>query len=424
MSERLRREIGLSGAVILGLGSIMGTGVYVALGLASAQAGGLFPLAIVLAAVLALCNGLSSAQLAAAHPVAGGSYEYGYRLLGPRTGFLAGWLFLCAKSASAATAALGIAAYLDAVCGLPAWARSPVALAALVLVTLAVLGGLRRSNRLNAVLVGITLVVLLLLAGASLLGDGRAAVDRTATEGGLSGLLAATALVFVAFTGYGRVATMGEEIRDPARNIPRAVIATLAVTALVYVLVGVAALGHFGARGFSAAAERGRPLAELAADLQLPGGGILTTIAALSAMLGVLLNLLLGLSRVVLAMGRRRDLPALFARVDAQGLRPTAAVILVALVIAVLVILGDLRFAWSFSAITVLGYYGIANLAALAQPAAERLHPRAISLLGLVGCLGLITFVDREVVLVALPVVLVGLIYKFLRDRLLGDRAS
>ena len=155
MSERLRREIGLSGAVILGLGSIMGTGVYVALGLASAQAGGLFPLAIVLAAVLALCNGLSSAQLAAAHPVAGGSYEYGYRLLGPRTGFLAGWLFLCAKSASAATAALGIAAYLDAVCGLPAWARSPVALAALVLVTLAVLGGLRRSNRLNAVLVGI-----------------------------------------------------------------------------------------------------------------------------------------------------------------------------------------------------------------------------------------------------------------------------
>ncbi len=415
-AAELKREIGIAGAVLLGLGSIMGTGVYVALGLAALEAGSLFPLAIVGAALLALCNGLSSAQLAASHPVAGGSYEYGYRLIGPRTGFLAGWLFLCAKSASAATAALGVAAYLDAVVGLPESARVAIALVVLALVTTAVLGGLRRSNRLNAVLVLTTVSVLLWLGLTGLLREGGGAVTGFSARGA-TGYLEAVALVFVAFTGYGRIATMGEEIRDPARNIPRAVLATILVTAALYLLVGHVAYARLGAPAFAEASERGRPLAELAAVIDLPGGSVVTTIAAITAMLGVLLNLVLGLSRVALAMGRRRDLPATFARLDASGLTPRPAVLLVAGIIAALILIGDLRFAWSFSALTVLGYYGIANLAALRQPPTERRFPRLVSVAGLIGCLGLLFFVDREVWYVAGPVVLLGLAWKLVLDR-------
>ena len=107
--KQLQRELGLAGATVTGLGSILGTGVFVSLAIAAGITGPSVILAIVLAAGLALCNALSSAQLAAAHPISGGTYEYGYKYLSPRLGFTAGWLFLCAKTASAATAALGFA---------------------------------------------------------------------------------------------------------------------------------------------------------------------------------------------------------------------------------------------------------------------------------------------------------------------------
>ena len=112
----LARVVGTPGAILLGLGSIVGTGAFVSIGIAAGVAGPSVVVATALAALLAACNGLSSAQLAADHPVSGGSYEYGYKHVSPRVGFMAGWMFLSAKSASAATAALGLAGYaLDVV---------------------------------------------------------------------------------------------------------------------------------------------------------------------------------------------------------------------------------------------------------------------------------------------------------------------
>jgi APA family basic amino acid/polyamine antiporter len=110
--NQLRREVGVVGATMMGLGSIVGTGIFVSMGIAAGSAGPAVVLAIALSALIAVCNGLSSAQLAAAHPVSGGTYEYGYRWLHPSLGFLAGWMFVCAKTASAATAALGFSGYV------------------------------------------------------------------------------------------------------------------------------------------------------------------------------------------------------------------------------------------------------------------------------------------------------------------------
>jgi APA family basic amino acid/polyamine antiporter len=233
---RLVRVVGVPGAVLMGLGSILGTGIFVSVGIAAGVAGPSVILAVALGALVATFNGLSSAQLAASHPVSGGTYEYGYRYLNPPLGFTAGWMFLCAKSASAATAALGFAGYV--LTGLGVQGRLPgvlVALAVVVALTSVVAGGMRRSDRTNAVIVTVTLLTLLAFvvvgAPAVLEGGGSRLRPLLPSDGqGVRSLLHATALMFVAYTGYGRIATLGEEIRRPARNIPRAIVFTLLVT--------------------------------------------------------------------------------------------------------------------------------------------------------------------------------------------------
>jgi basic amino acid/polyamine antiporter, APA family len=410
----------------MGLGSIVGTGLFVSLGIAAGVAGSGILLALPLAALLALFNGLSSAQLAAAHPVSGGTYEYGYRFLTPTLGFAAGWMFLLAKGASAATAALGLAGYLLLTLGMDDGVVLRVSLAGgiVLLLTLLVAGGITRSNRANMLVVGITLLVfvLFLLAGlpralaafadtAFSGGGGNAAAGLTAA--GPSALLHATALLFVAYTGYGRIATLGEEVKDPARTIPRAIWITLGTVALLYMGVAAVALGALGPDGFArATAETAAPLREVARVLGTPGLPLLVSLAALTAMVGVLLNLLLGLSRVALAMGRRRDLPGVLARVETESGSPRIAVAAVGTGILALVLLGDVRTTWSFSAFTVLVYYGITNLAALRLPAEARRYPRWVPSLGLAACIFLAFQVEVRVWMVGIALLSGGLVLR------------
>lgn len=435
----LQRELGVPGAVLLGLGSILGTGVFVSIGLVVVVAGGgdpalgqAAPLAIGLAAFVALCNGLSSAQLAAAHPVAGGTYEYGYRFLHPAAGFTAGWLFLLAKSASAATAALGVGAYL-----LP-WAGvdpvgGPMALrlvggGIVALLSVLVLAGLRRSNQVNAVLVTLTLAVLVTFICVGVFrfesfNPGSVpddAPDAARPGPGLAGILHAAALAFVAFTGYGRIATLGEEVNDPRRTIPRAVILTLVVTAVLYTMVSIIVVGASASDWLPGPRHdmQTAPLEWVARAWQLPGLVWAVTIGAALAMIGVLLNLILGLSRVALAMGRRGDMPAKLATLNTTGTTPTAAVIAVALLIGGLAMIGDVKTTWTFSAFTVLLYYGLTNAAALRLPAAHRLYPRAFARLGLLGCIGLAAFIPWPTMAAGGACIAAGLVWHAIARRM------
>ncbi len=317
----LRRVVGVPSAVLMGMGSILGTGIFVSIGIAAGFAGPSVVLAVILAAVVATFNGLSSAQLAASHPVSGGSYEYGYRYLNPTLGFTAGFTFLCAKSASAATAALGFAGYLLSIGGFSnPMLRIALALFGVVVLTAVVAGGMSRSNRANTVIVLVTLLSLLgfvvcglpsAIAGANYHFTGFLAE----TSHGASGFLQATALMFVAYTGYGRIATLGEEVREPRRSIPRAIIITLLTTAGIYAAVATVAVASYGASALAnVTATAAAPLEVVAQRFNTPGVALLVAVGAIAAMLGVLLNLLLGLSRVALAMARRRDLPAVFSQ--------------------------------------------------------------------------------------------------------------
>lgn len=427
----LPRVVGLWGAVWMGLGSIIGTGVFVSLAIAAGVAGGAVVPAVVAAALLALANGLSSAQLAAAHPVSGGTYEYGHRLLHPAAGFAAGWMFLSAKSASAATAALGCAGYILHTVGISRGGglRVAAALGIVALVTALVAGGLRRSNAANVAIVSVTTSALLafIVAGAASV-DLDAATARLGVRSwgagteGLVAALRATALMFVAFTGYGRIATLGEEVMDPERTIPRAILVTLGLSMLLYLGVVATAVAVMGADTFAAALDHGgAPLEVAARSFAVPQISVWVAIGAMTAMAGVLLNLVLGLSRVVLAMARRGELPRSLDWVDPDSQSPTRAVWATGALIALLVLVGDVKATWSFSAFTVLVYYGLTNLSALYLPAEHRRFPRWIAALGLASCFGLACFVEPAIWLAGVGLLLVGFA---VRAVLISARAS
>jgi len=424
MNTQLKRQVGIGGAVLLGLGSIIGTGVFISIALGVELAGPWVLLAIVIAGAVALCNGLSSAQLAANHPVAGGTYAYGYKYLNAPIGFTAGWMFLCAKSASAATAALGITHYLFAIIGVTPTASVtiPVAIGFTVLITGLVLLGLRRSNWANLVLV--------LLAVAGLAAFVIACVgwqmnqEQTATEsyhnadGSLTTLLYTAALMFVAYTGYGRVATLGEEIHEPRKNIPIAVISTLIATMALYLVVAWALVQPNILRVIQ---DYDTPVGSLMEMIAVNIGGptlaVALGIGAAAAMLGVLLNLVLGLSRVLLAMGRQGDAPPLFAHVNQAGTTPVPAVIGIGVFIAALACIGDIQTTWTFSAFTVLIYYGFTNLCALRLSKEERLYPAWVSGVGLVSCFGLAFFVPLQVWAIGLGLIVLGLVWHVIAQR-------
>lgn len=415
----LRREIGIVGATMMGLGSMIGTGVFVSIGIAVGVAGSAAMPAIVLAAGIATCNALSSAQLAASHPVSGGTYEYGYHYLTPALGFTAGWMFLCAKTASAATAALGFSAYLLRLVDLRLELMPALAVGIVGLFTILVLSGMRRSSSANMLIVSVTLFALLALIVTGLAKSGADGADdliglfQIEEALGAEAFLYATALMFVAYTGYARIATLGEEVIEPRRTIPRAIILTLIVTALLYVLVAAVVVASFGSDGFGDFADAQMTSLEAAARAtEVPLLPTMVAMGAIAAMLGVLLNLILGLSRVVLAMGRQGDLPPLFARLSSGGSAPPAAVVMVGLLVAALASIGSIETTWAFSAFTVLIYYAITNLAALRLAQSQRLYPKWIAATGLAACLFLAFWVPIPVWVAGVALILVGLIWR------------
>lgn len=412
---------------MMGMGSIIGTGVFVSLGIAAGVTGPSMILALIVAALLATANGLSAAQLAAHLPVSGGTYEYGYRLIHPTLGFTAGWMFLCAKSASAATAALGFAGYtLNLLDQQGSSYRIPLAVSCVLVLTLVVYSGIQRSNRLNLVTVSVTLLSLtafvlggIPLAARNLAGNLTPFFLTEDPAIATRGFLEACALLFVAYTGYGRITTMGEEVVEPRTTIPRAIILTLAVSSLLYVCVAVVSIGSVGANAMAAAtAGQMAPLEVIARRFDIPGIAPFVALGAVTAMLGVLLNLILGLSRVMMAMSRRGDLPGSLARVDPKTGTPQFAVLTMGGIVALLALTGNVKTTWSFSAFAVLIYYALTHLAALRLPSESRRFPQVIAWAGLLGCLSLAFWVEPQAWIMGLICLAGGLALRALFRRL------
>jgi APA family basic amino acid/polyamine antiporter len=412
---QLARRLGVPDAVVIGLGSMLGAGVFVVFAPAAAAAGGAGLLvALALAGFIAFCNATSSARLAARYPESGGTYVYGRERLGDFWGYLAGWAFIVGKTASCAAMALTVGSYVW-----PGQAHA-VAVAAVVALTAVNYGGVQKSAWLTRAIVTVVLAVLAAVVCAALT-SGQADPVRLdlGDDASLAGVLQAAGLLFFAFAGYARIATLGEEVRDPGRTIPRAVPLALGITLVVYTAVAVAALLVLGPQQL---AQAPAPLSDAVraagADWLAPAVRAGAAIAAL----GSLLALILGVSRTTLAMARDRHLPHALAAVHPKFKVPHRAELVVGAVVAALAATADVRGAIGFSSFGVLAYYALANASAWTLSPTEGGPPRLIPVVGLAGCLVLAFALPLTSVLSGTAVLICGAAAYGVRRRLCARR--
>lgn len=408
--DRLARRLTTRDAVVIGLGSMIGAGVFAAVGPAAEVAGAALVYGLLLAGGVAFCNAMSSAALARVYPVSGGTYVYGRERLGRFWGYLAGWAFVVGKLASLAVMALTFGTYVA-----PELAR-PLAVAVVVVITGVNYRGVTKTARLVGVIVVLVLSSLAAIVVGSL-GGGEA--DFTNIRGDLSnppplGIFRSAGLLFFAFAGYARIATLGEEVRDPQRTISRAIPLALGITLVVYATVymsGLAAAGPDRLAGASA------PLATAVSAGELSWLTPAARVGAAIASLGVLLSLVAGVSRTIFAMAANREMPRMLAAVHSRFRVPHRAELAVAAIVAVLAATTDLRSVISFSSFAVLIYYAITNASAWTLPREQLLWPRLFSGIGFVACLGLALSLPLLAVAVGAGVVGAGaaLYFVFLR---------
>ncbi|CCK28141.1 putative transporter [Streptomyces davaonensis JCM 4913] len=404
----LRRTLGVGDAVVIGLGSMVGAGIFAALAPAARAAGSGLLIGLAVAAVVAYCNATSSARLAALYPASGGTYVYGRERLGEFWGYLAGWAFVVGKTASCAAMALTVGAYVW-----PDQAHA-VAVAAVVALTAVNYGGVQKSAWLTRVIVAVVLAVLACVVVVCLTsGEADAGRLDIGASGGLGGVLQAAGLLFFAFAGYARIATLGEEVRDPARTIPRAIPIALGIALAVYVCVAVAVLTVLGSDGLGDATA---PLADAVRAAGVPGLVPVVRVGAAVAALGSLLALILGVSRTTLAMARDRHLPGALAAVHPRFQVPHRAELAVGAVVAVLAATVDVRGAIGFSSFGVLAYYAVAN--ASAWTLGSSVSARALPAVGLLGCMVLAFALPWASVVVGAAVLVVGAVAYGVRRKL------
>ncbi|MFA4081600.1 APC family permease [Mycobacteroides salmoniphilum] len=400
-SGPLRRELGTFDAVMIGLGSMLGAGIFAALAPAAQSAGSALLLGLALAAVIAFCNATSSARLAAVYPASGGTYVYGRMRLGEFWGYLAGWGFVVGKTASCAAMALTVGFY-----AWPAHAHA-VAVGAVVALTAINYAGVQKSAWLTRVIVAIVLSVLAAVVVTAIGSEGIDVTTLDITDVSITGVLQAAGLLFFAFAGYARIATLGEEVRDPARTIPRAIPIALAITLVVYSVVAVATLTTLGPLRLAASAA---PLLDTVSVAGVRWMEPVVRIGAIVAATGSLLALILGVSRTTFAMARDRHLPHALAAVHPRYGVPYRAEILVGLVVSTLAATADLRGAIGFSSFAVLVYYAVANASAWTLSPAEGRPPRIVPALGLIGCVVIALALPLSSVLTGTAVLAVGIL--------------
>lgn len=437
----LTRSLGTRGAVLIGLSSMVGAGAFVSLGGAYAVAGPLVLASVGLALAVAWANATSTAQLSAQYPSSGGTYVFGRKQLGPWWGFIAGWGFVVGKTASCAAMALVVASYVTALFGAGQEGGGPWTRALAVLLVVAVTGvnlvGITRTTQVAAILLAIAVTALLLTAGRVALAlaggvEGRPTAAGADPSGALAvaadipasvpGLIQGAAIMFFAFAGYARVATLGEEVKEPRRTIPRAIMLALWLVAALYLLLGAVATWALRDPAVGARVTiTDLTSAPFAAILQAVGAGpvwiAVVGAGAVCAGTGALLALVAGISRTALAMAREGDLPEPLAQVDPARSVPQRAQIVAGLAIALLALSGNTLLAVEFSSLGVLTYYFVANVSAVTQRGQWRLAPRAVNVFGAAACATLVLSLPLPVILVGLAVFAAGVIYRLVSMR-------
>lgn len=415
------RPLGGFDATTAGIGSIVGAGVFVVFPAAIAADGGALALPLAIAAVVAYSCGVSIFQVSAALGAGQANYDDGGTrgarlLLGPTAAFVTGWVFLCSRLAASAVAALMLGTYL-----LPDFAV-PAAVAAVVLTAVLNVFGITRSDWVSRFIVAFVIAVLAFVAVAAFNSDRPPGSVKLATlpEPGVTGILESAALLYFAFIGYGYLASLGPHVRSPARNIPLALPAALAVVLALYLAVGQSLLSYFGAPAL--AAED----APLLGPVSQVSGGIGTgavMIAAAAAGLGALSALNAGCARVAGAMAEEGELPRVFTRTRApvrgRSAAQWAGITLGAAVVIALVLAFPLTTLLGVAAFMGLLYAGLTAVCAFTLRSRRWYTPRVLNLLGIAGALLLALSLPLLDVALGLMAVVAGAVVRltFRRER-------
>ena len=391
-----KQQLGLAGAVAIGLASMLGAGVFVVFRDVAAAAGSLQNISLAIAALVAILNATSIYQLARVQSRPGGVYAYSRVYLSKSASFVAGFAFVFGKIGSIAAIALVFEEYV-----LPGW-HGLVAVLAILTLTAINLLGINRTAAVAAVLAIVTTAFLLLAIISAANSSASVAVDASALAPGNA--LQGAALMFFAFAGYARVATLGDEVRNPKRNIPRAILISLGAVLVLYVSISFAFSAILGPSLVSTAA----PFVVLMSITSpwMPSW-IVIAVASLAA-LGSMLALLAGVSRTAAVMAEDAELPKIFKLRNSHG-APWLAEIAIALGAIILVQLGALAWVIGFSSFSVLLYYAIGHLSSIRQPSAERLMPRWLNVLAAMLCLVLIAAVPGPAIPVSIVVIALAL---------------
>jgi APA family basic amino acid/polyamine antiporter len=332
----------------------------------------------VIASIVAYANATSSAQLAALYPESGGTYVYARHRLGQYWGFLAGWSFMVGKTASLSAMALTFGSY-----AYPDLAR-PLGIGAVVALTTVNYLGVEKTALVTRVIVTVVLTALAVIVAAVFVG-GAASSDNLTSDlpNGVSGVLRSAGLLFFAFAGYARLATLGEEVRDPEVTIPRAIPLALGITIVIYFAVLSSALLAVGPETLAGSSA---PLAAAVDAGSWSWAVPVVRVGATVAAAGVLLSLLAGISRTALSMARRHELPRYLDAVHPRFRTPHRAEVTAAVIVCAVVAVADLREAIGFSSFAVLTYYALANASAWTLSNEERRWPRWMAALGVALC--------------------------------------
>lgn len=411
----LKPQLKLFDAIATGLAAILGAGIFAVIAPAAGIAGPALLISLSIAAFVAFCNAISSAQLAVVYPRAGGTYEFGRRVLGKWWGFSAGWMFIVANTLGPGAIALAFGGYVSAV-----WPAMPARVAA-VLAALAMTSinafGIRRSVHITDVVVVLSILSLLAFVVIGLPAGHLSNLSPFFPPTGFAGVLQATALLFFAYTGYSRIATLVEEVHNPKSTIPKATVTALGTATGLYLLVATTALAVLGTTSLSSSSS------PLQATMVAVGSAVGIAVIAAGALLTTFnegLSDLLGVSRVVFAMGRETDLPNGLSKLG-TGQNPWRSVLLAGAIAVLVAGFAPFTLAIAVSSFGTLLYYSIANLSALRLKKEQRTFPVALSFVGLIGCVGLAFSLDLQEIGIGLAILLIGLAYRSLRLSLVSN---
>jgi APA family basic amino acid/polyamine antiporter len=386
----LKREIGLFGATALGIGAIIGSGIFIVTGIVAGIAGPAMIVSVIIAGVIAVFSAMSVAELGAYLPEEGGAYAYAQKLISPFAGFIAGWIWVFSNIFIGAAVSLGFAHYFVTL-----FPSVPVKIIAMVICLIFIIInyiGLEGSVLFNNILVTAKVLILLFFVAFGL-GFFSPGNFTPFAPGGSAGVLGGAALIFFAYTGFARVTIMAEEVKEPEKTIPRSIYLALGISTVLYLVVSIVAVGLAGA---PALAQSGSPLADAIGSTRSSGAVLVISLGAMIATASVLLTTIMGISRIIFAMARKNDIPLVLSRIHPRFNTPYHAIWITGAFTITAIILADLALVVAVSTFAMLVFYLIANIAALKIPAEHRQYHPAVPVIGALSCIGLMAFLNAN----------------------------